>query len=169
MTVSSLVALANGDLASGSYDKTIKVWNPANGTCKRTVVINDFINSMAIVSETEVAVGLSANDIQMWNITTGEPRNVLTVGQQDDNEWNVKALMLLPNGDLASASSDKNIRIWNVKTGTLKATLKGHTETVCALAVIDSLRLVSGSGDNTVKVWSYWMNSAGGTRSEYVR
>lgn len=168
MTVSSLVALENGDLASGSFDKTIKVWNTTNGTCKRTVDINDYINSMASISESEVAVGLSANDIQMWNIQTGEPRNVLTV-EQDKNEYNIKALKLLPNGDLASASSDAIVRIWNVKTGTLKASLKGHDSSVCALAVLDSLRLVSGSADNSVKVWSYWMSTGSGARSEHVR
>jgi WD40 repeat protein len=33
--VLALTVLQNGDLASGSADNTIKIWNPINGTLKR--------------------------------------------------------------------------------------------------------------------------------------
>jgi WD40 repeat protein len=34
--ISSLAVLKSGDLASGSYDKTIKIWDSSTGSMKRT-------------------------------------------------------------------------------------------------------------------------------------
>ena len=160
-----MVALKNGDLVSCSFDKTVRIWNTTNGTLKRSIDVNDYINSMVLVSETEVALGLSENNIQTWNVTTGEPKSNLAL-ENAETGFNINALLLLPNGDLASASFDKTIKIWSLKTGCLRATLKGHEATVCALAVLDNLQLVSGSGDNSVRVWNYWMsvNMEGGRR-----
>ena len=36
----ALAELANGDLASASLDYTIKIWNPNDGTLKRTITGN---------------------------------------------------------------------------------------------------------------------------------
>ena len=56
---------------------------------------------------------------------------------------------------LASGSSDKNIKLWDVASGKNTATLKGHTDAgVFSVAFSpDGKRIVSGSWDNTVKVW----------------
>ena len=45
----------------------------------------------------------------------------------------VVLLTTLPNGDLASGSDDKTIKIWNPNDGTLKQTLNGHNLKVRAL------------------------------------
>ena len=54
----------------------------------------------------------------------------------------------------ATGSQDWSIRLWNLETGELLATLTGHEYTVGALAFSpDDRVLVSGSGDETVRVW----------------
>ena len=45
----------------------------------------------------------------------------------------VRALVLLKNGDLASGSVDRTIKIWNTKEGTVKRTLTGHDGSVWSL------------------------------------
>ena len=59
-----------------------------------------------------------------------------------------------PDGlTLASGSSDE-IKLWDVATGELKATLEGHTDRVWSVAFSpDGLTLASGSGDETIKLW----------------
>src|SRR5205823_1831593 len=50
---------------------------------------------------------------------------------------------------------DATIRLWDVATGTQLSVLAGHAATVTTLAFEpDGARLVSASGDETVKVWS---------------
>ncbi|GME76207.1 unnamed protein product [Ambrosiozyma monospora] len=55
---------------------------------------------------------------------------------------------------LMTGSYDKTIKIWNVETGELIRTLRGHTRGVKTLA-FDEQKLISGGFDNTIKVWNY--------------
>ena len=65
----------------------------------------------------------------------------------------VWALELLNNGDLASASDDKTIRIWDVDCVSARIILNGHTDVVRGLKVLPNGDLASGSFDGTIKIW----------------
>jgi len=65
----------------------------------------------------------------------------------------VYSLTVLPDGSLVSGSSDKTIKIWDVKNGQNIKTLTGHTHDVFALTVLPDGSLVSGSWDYTIMIW----------------
>jgi serine/threonine protein kinase len=67
----------------------------------------------------------------------------------------VMSVAFSPDGrTLASASSDKTIKLWEVATGREVRTLVGHTRTVYSVAFSpDGHTLASGSDDKTVKFW----------------
>ena len=55
---------------------------------------------------------------------------------------------------LVSGSLDNTIKVWDLTTGTLRATLTGHANDVNSIAISpDGKTLVSGGDDSTVKVW----------------
>jgi len=55
---------------------------------------------------------------------------------------------------LASGSSDKTIKIWEVATGKELRTLTGHSDIVFSVAYSpDGRYLASGSRDKTIKIW----------------
>ncbi|KAF7506453.1 hypothetical protein GJ744_011703 [Endocarpon pusillum] len=58
------------------------------------------------------------------------------------------------SAQLASASEDKTIKIWDMRSGTCLQTLKGHSYSVNSVAFShDSAQLASASEDKTIKIW----------------
>ena len=62
---------------------------------------------------------------------------------------------MTPDGRLAvSGSEDRTVKVWDLMSGTERATLAGHTGSVDAVAMAPDGRLaVSGSEDRTLRIW----------------
>ncbi len=64
-----------------------------------------------------------------------------------------RAVCSLPGGRAASASDDRTLAVWHVKSRTCIARLEGHLSSVLAVAGLPDGRVVSGGADATVCVW----------------
>ena len=67
----------------------------------------------------------------------------------------VSSVAITPDGKtIVSGAWDKTIKLWDIQSGILKATFKGHTDTVYSVAITpDGKTIVSGSKDKTIKLW----------------
>jgi hypothetical protein len=65
--VYSLATLSNGNLASGSVDNTVKIWNPNTGSLVYTLTgHSDYVYSLATLSNGNLASGSVDNTVKIW-------------------------------------------------------------------------------------------------------
>ncbi|KAF1950930.1 WD40 repeat-like protein [Byssothecium circinans] len=63
----------------------------------------------------------------------------------------VNAIQIL-DGQIVSASGDRSVKVWDVRTGACTRTFSGHTKGI-ACVQFDGRRIVSGSSDETVRIF----------------
>ncbi|BAY44509.1 serine/threonine protein kinase with WD-40 repeats [Scytonema sp. HK-05] len=140
-------------LASGSDDKSVKIWNLNNRQEIRTLKGHkDIVYCVAISPDGQTLVsGSKDNTIKIWNLKTGKEIRTL----KGHTDW-VNSVAISPDGqNIASGSYDNTIKVWNLNTGQELQTLREHTSAVLSVALSsDGKTLVSGSADRTIKVWN---------------
>jgi WD40 repeat protein len=98
-------------LASGSADKTIKIWDAASGQCLQTLQGHSgSVWSVAFSPDGQrLASGSADKTIKIWDAASG--RCLQTLQGHGGSVWSVA---FSPDGQqLASGSADKTIKIWD--------------------------------------------------------
>jgi WD40 repeat protein len=140
-------------LASGSNDRMIKIWNVATGQCLQTFKSHArYVESVEFSPDgQQLASGSYDETTKIWNMATGQCLRTLE-GHTDV----IASVAFSPDGQqIASGSHDSTIKIWNVATGQCLRTLKCYAVTVRSVAFSpDGQQLASGSFDKTPKIWN---------------
>jgi WD40 repeat protein len=139
-------------LASGSVDKTIRLWDLASGKeLRRLEGHTSDVWSVAFAPDgRSLASGSGDKTIRLWDLASGKELRRLE-GHTDL----VRSVAFAPDGrSLASGSGDKTIRLWDLASGKELRRLEGHTSDVWSVAFApDGRSLASGSGDKTIRLW----------------
>ncbi len=94
--------------------------------------------------------------VQVWNL---ENQNNLAkqrpVSVLEGHQGGISAVVALENGQIATASADKTIRVWDLVQSECVGMLKGHTDYIYSLSDLGSHMLVSGSRDKRVVLWDH--------------
>ena len=139
------VATNGNEFAVGASNGQIIIFNSyGNQLGSFSTVSGSIINSLAYLNNNDILVTgsfgtrLYSNNGNLKIVYSSEPG---------------LAVAVLKNGDVAF-SVGKTIYINNWSSSTPKLTINGHTSNVRALLVYPSGDLISGSDDQTVKVWN---------------
>jgi len=151
-------------IASGSGDRTIRLWDIQENQCVLNLSIEDGVTTVAISPDGRfVAAGSLDKSVRIWDTQTG----VLverTEGEQGHKD-SVYSVAFSPDGThLVSGSLDKTIRMWrlnnyrmpgpHMKNGECIKTFEGHKDFVLSVALTpDSNWVMSGSKDRGVQFW----------------
>jgi WD40 repeat protein len=139
-------------LASCSWDGTIKIWDPANGTEVRTLEGHKGDVNWVTFSPDSKTLASAGDDrqVRLWDVGSGATRPPLT-GHQDD----VMTVEFSPDGmTIASGGLDGFVRLWDHASGRLIATFAGHTKRIDSVAFRkDGNTLVSAGQDGVARFW----------------
>ncbi|KAJ5656157.1 hypothetical protein N7507_008107 [Penicillium longicatenatum] len=118
--VESIARSQDGRLASGSYDKTIRIWDPATGQCTSTLEgHSDSVTSIARSQGGRLASGSYDKTIRIWDPATGQCTLVL----EGHSDMIISIAWSQDGSRLASGSRDETIRIWDPVSAQCASTL----------------------------------------------
>lgn len=147
-------------LASGSWDKTARLWDVESGEQIATLSLDEPCTTMGIKFSPsgKIIAGGIKGEIRLWSAEN--PSLIRTIPQPENNQ-RVYALAFSPCGRyLASGTwwqkgmEKMAIRLWDVETGENIHTFWGHTTDVQSLAFSpDGTLLASGGFDGTILLW----------------
>ena len=150
-SVNSVAFSPNGDkIASSSYDGTIKIWNVLNGILIKTINLS--------------------NRNYRYHHRGGNRRDEWDRWQR----YEVSSIDFSPDGNKIVVGIEDEIKVWDVSNGTLLKTLgsnnkryhhrngrdrenyhDGHSDFISSVKFSpDGSRIVSGSYDETIKIWN---------------
>jgi WD40 repeat protein len=152
--VITLALLSSGKLASGSYDKTIRIWNIQQYITEKTLIEDGTVLSLLEFEPDKLLSGTNVNTINLWSL--GDYRKMFTFNGHI--LW-VNCLVKLTNILFASCSNDSIINIWNFNTLQKVYTLEEHNDCVLTMIKLNNGELCSGSADNSIKIWNWKQES----------
>ncbi|MGI5214916.1 NB-ARC domain-containing protein [Plantactinospora sp. CA-290183] len=139
-------------LATASHDRTVRIWDPATGTCRHTLTGHtEWVTAVAVSPDgTWLATASHDDTVRIWDPATGTCQHTLP-----GHTSSMTAVAVSPDGTwLATTSHDDTVRIWDPTTGTCQHTLTGHAYSITAVAISpDGTWLATTSHDQTVRIW----------------
>jgi WD40 repeat protein len=138
-------------LLASSGDHAVQIWDAQSGSLVRTLQqSNQFPFPLAWSPDGTLLASGDDQNIHVWD----EMGTSLYTLEGHDGDW-VMSLAFSPDSAiLASGGKDQTIRLWDVRTGRLLQSIKGHNRRVWTLAwPPNGETLVSGSDDQTIRFW----------------
>ncbi|MHB2021506.1 MAG: protein kinase domain-containing protein, partial [Candidatus Xenobia bacterium] len=149
------VALPPGGewLVSASKDRTIRLWNPRDGTCRGAMRNHrGIVTALAISPDGRFVASAADNGtLYFWQAQTGSIQ-----ARMEGHQGAIRGLSLAIEGRLVlSAGDDGTVRAWESVSGRNLRVLLGHRAPVRCVAVNeDGGRALSGSEDGVLCLWN---------------
>jgi WD40 repeat protein len=138
-------------VVSGSYDRTVRIWNTMTGRLLTTCEGHKSeVRSVAFSPDgVQVISGSSDGTVRIWDSRTGAQLAVLP------HESSVRSIAFSPHtAQIASGSEDSLMRLWDATTGNLLARYEGHNGRINSVAFsFDGTQVASASDDRSVRIW----------------
>ncbi len=98
-------------LASCSWDRTVRLWDPATGEHRGTLTGHaGIVREVAFSPDGQLLASTGDETVQLWDPGTGEHWGTLT-----GHAGFVRAVAFSPDGRLlATGGDDKTVRLWNL-------------------------------------------------------
>jgi WD40 repeat protein len=138
-------------LASGSGDRTVRVWDAATGA--EVACLRGHEGRVASVAFDPAGRRLASSSrdrtVRVWDAATGAAVACLR------GHWSPVASVAfdLTGRRLASGSYDNTVRVWDAATGAEIACLRGHEREVMSVAFDPTGRRLASGADDGTRLW----------------
>lgn len=148
------LSVQNDNLLSGSADGTVKIWNIETAEVKFNYSneVNGRPTDAKFTKESKkIIISWSNNFLTMVDIETGSEV------MKFENCCDVYSIASHPNLPIAvTAHEDRNIRFWDLSSGTLVHSMVAHLDAVTSVTIDpNGLYLLSGSHDASIRLWGF--------------
>jgi WD40 repeat protein len=139
-------------LASGSLDRTIKLWNPETHQCRLTLQGHtSWIWDIAFHPNSKTLASASYDrTVKLWDIKTGHCTHTL-----EGHVGSALSVTFSPDGQwLASGGYEQMLKLWNPESGECVRTWYAHPNRVWALAFNPNSQWLATAGeDGNIILW----------------
>jgi WD40 repeat protein len=137
-------------IVSGSYDKTVQLWDAITGVALQTLKGHlNFVNSVAFSYDSkQVLSGSDDKTVRLWDATTGAALQTLK-----GHSERVNSVAFSRNSkQVVSGSDDQTVRLWDAATGEALQTLEGHSDLFMSLTSLPDSKVLP-----TLHVVNNWL------------
>jgi len=157
-SIESLAFSTDGKtLASGSTEKSIKLWDVATGKNTNSLEIADAessaLRSVALSPDGQILASLSIwNDIRLWNIATGKSTTIRKRPGCTERGYKV---IFSADGKTLAAWSDmgEKLELWDVANRKCTAVLNGRDDYFRAMAFTPDSKTLASMSREGIKLW----------------
>jgi len=139
-------------IASGSKDKSVRVWDAQSGECLQVLRgHDDQVYSIAwSTTGTYLASGSGDSTACIWDVRNGQCTQTLR-----GHSAGVRSVAWHAGGKrIVSGSEDATLRIWDVASGECLQTIEAHQGPITCLSCDpQDARVASGSWDKAIHIW----------------
>lgn len=154
--VTGIALLDGGKLVSVSEDKTVRVWNVADGAELTKFEAPAAGTSLVVIPGGQVATGHADNLIRRWTLPAEAGGAIAAAGEIAGHTGPIASLAVLggEKPQLVSGSADGTVRIWNLDDNKQVREIAHGAAVTAVAARPDGKQLASAGADNQIKLWN---------------
>ena len=146
----------NRYLVTCSKDARIRIWNrqqlcPSDSNYPSVHRDNGVLYPSYIIDTTDISPSILEAELANGHARKLEPYSLLMT--LEGHAAAVNAIQITDD-EIVSASGDKLIKTWDIRSGTCKMTTVGHKSGI-ACVQLDGRRIISGSSDESVRIFDH--------------